>query len=85
MTRTEDGLLDEMQEKPVNTYLINTGMYILEPDVLDLVPDDSFFHITELIAKVKDQGKRVGIFPISEGSWKDIGEWPEYLKNYVNL
>ena len=85
MTRTEDGLLDEMKEKPNDTYLINTGMYILEPEVLDMVPNDTFFHITELIDKVKKSEKRVGIFPVSEGSWKDIGEWPEYLKNYVNI
>jgi len=85
MTTTSDGMLDELQEKPTNTYLINTGMYILEPSVLAHVPEDTFFHITELIQKVKDLGGSVGIFPISEGSWKDIGEWPEYLRNYVQI
>lgn len=76
----EDGILTSLSEKPELTFQINTGMYILEPDVLDYIEDDTFLHITELIECIKENGKRVGVFPVNEGAWKDIGEWDEYLK-----
>jgi dTDP-glucose pyrophosphorylase len=75
----EEGLLLELAEKPENSYLINTGVYILNPELIDEIPVNTFFHITELIAKVQEAGGRVGCFPVSEKSWTDIGDWSEYL------
>jgi dTDP-glucose pyrophosphorylase/predicted transcriptional regulator len=77
----EDGVLTSLEEKPELTFQINTGFYILEPHLLDEIPVDTFFHITELIENIKNRNGRVGVFPISEKSWKDIGEWAEYLRN----
>ncbi|MFM2019112.1 MAG: hypothetical protein RL007_2768 [Bacteroidota bacterium] len=74
----EGGKLLSMREKPEITYMINSGMYVLEPSVLNDIPDNTFFHITELIEKVKARGGKVGVFPVSEKSWFDIGEWNEY-------
>ena len=76
----EDGLMVELKEKPEQTYQVNTGVYILNPNVIDEIPEGEFFHITHLMEKVKARGGRVGCFPVSEHSWKDMGEWPEYLK-----
>lgn len=75
----KNGVLLKLSEKPQTTYQINTGVYILEPHVLNFIPEDEFYHITDLIENVKDNGI-VGVFPISEGAWQDIGEWPEYKK-----
>jgi dTDP-glucose pyrophosphorylase len=74
----EGGQLLSMKEKPEITYIINSGMYVLEPSVLDDIPNNTFFHITELIEKVKQRGGKTGVFPVSEKSWFDIGEWNEY-------
>lgn len=74
------GMFKEMTEKPELTYQINTGVYILEPFVLDFIPENTFYHITDLIENIHERGHNVGVFPISEGSWKDIGQWDEYLK-----
>lgn len=76
----EDGLMTALKEKPEQTYQVNTGVYILNPDLIDEIPEGEFFHITHLMEKVKTHGGRVGCFPVSEHSWKDMGEWPEYLK-----
>mgnify|MGYP002571366105 CR=1 FL=1 len=76
----EKGELKELIEKPCFTFKINSGMYILEPHLIDEIPNDKFFHITQLIEKVKNRRGRVGVFPVSEKSWKDIGEWSVYLK-----
>lgn len=76
----DGGQLLSLQEKPELTYKINTGMYILEPHLINEIPSDCFYHITYLIAKLIREGRHIGVFPISEGSWTDIGNWDEYMK-----
>lgn len=76
----EDGLMTALKEKPEQTYQVNTGVYILNPELIEEIPEGEFFHITHLMEKVQSRGGRVGCFPVSEHSWKDMGEWPEYLK-----
>lgn len=76
----EDGLMTALKEKPEQTYQVNTGVYILNPELIDEIPEGEFFHITHLMEKVQARGGRVGCFPVSEQSWKDMGEWKEYLK-----
>lgn len=76
----EDGLMLDLKEKPEQTFQVNTGVYVLNPALIDEIPEGKFFHITHLMEKVRAQGGRVGCFPVSEGSWHDMGEWPEYLK-----
>lgn len=76
----EDGLMTSLSEKPELTYQVNTGVYILNPSCIEEIPEGEFFHITHLMEKIKARGGRVGCFPVSEHSWKDMGEWPEYLK-----
>ncbi len=76
----ENGILQSIDEKPEITFKINTGLYILEPHLIEEIPDKKFFHITELINKLNNEKRRVGVFPISEGAWLDIGNWKEYLE-----
>ena len=76
----KDGLMTALSEKPEVTYQINTGVYILNPSCIEEIPEGEVFHITQLMEKLKLRGARVGCFPVSEKAWKDMGEWPEYLK-----
>ena len=76
----ENGLMKGISEKPEMSYMINTGVYILEPQLINEIPTDTFYHITDLIEKVRAKGGRIGCFPVSEKSWTDIGDWNEYLK-----
>ena len=76
----ENGLMKGISEKPDMSYMINTGVYILEPQLINEIPTDTFYHITDLIEKVREKGGRIGCFPVSEKSWTDIGDWNEYLK-----
>ena len=66
-----------MEEKPTLSYFINTGMYIINPETIDLIPDDTMFHMTHLVEKVMQQGGKVGTYPISEDSFLDMGEFEE--------
>ena len=76
----ENGLMEGLSEKPETTYMINTGVYILNPELIAEIPEGEFFHITHLMEKVRARGGKVGCFPVSNGAWRDMGEWPEYLK-----
>ena len=55
-------------------------MYILEPHLINEIPANEFYHITSLIDKLIKDDRKVGVFPINEGSWTDIGNWDEYMK-----
>lgn len=80
------GQLVNIKEKPEYDLLVNTGMYVLKPEILKHIPKGEFFHITHLIEKIKSS-HQIGIYPISENSWVDTGEWVEYKKavNKLNL
>lgn len=75
----EDGLLDTIVEKPDLIFKINTGLYLLEPHLINEIPENRFYHITQLIDKLKKENRRIGVFPITEKSWIDVGNWAEYL------
>lgn len=76
----EDGLMTNLQEKPEVTYQINSGVYILNPECIDQIPGNEFYHVTQLMERIQKRGGRVGCFPVSEKAWTDMGEWPEYLR-----
>ena len=74
------GVLIKITEKPELSFLVNTGMYVLKAETLKHIPEKEFFHITHLMDKIKESGGKVGVYPISEKSWIDTGEWVEYKK-----
>jgi len=74
-----NGNLTGLTEKPEVTFKINTGMYILEPHLIDEIPGGTVTDITDLIWHLKQKNFKVGVFPVSQNSWIDIGDWKEYL------
>ena len=81
----KDGSLLKIAEKPQLDFLINTGLYVLSPEVLKLIPKDKFYDITDLIEAILKKGKRVGVFPINDDAWIDIGQWSEYKQAIEKL
>lgn len=75
-----NGSLERIKEKPEYNFLANTGLYVLNPNIIDLIPDSGLFHITHLMNKVKENNGRIGVYPISENAWTDVGQWAEYRK-----
>lgn len=73
------GELIGIKEKPEYDMLVNTGMYVLKAEVIKHIPQNEYYDITDLIEKIKKTCK-VGVYPISENSWIDTGEWVEYKK-----
>lgn len=73
----ENGVIIGLEEKPKLSYFINTGMYIVDEDMLEKIPEDTFFHMTDLANLLMQQDLQVGMYPISEDSFLDMGEFEE--------
>ena len=52
----------------------------LNNNKINIIPENKFYHITHLIEDAKNQGKKIGVFPVDEDDWIDIGQWAEYQK-----
>lgn len=75
----KDGSLKEMKEKPTISYFTNTGCYIVEAEVIHGIKKNTKIDFPDLIKKYRDEGKNIGIFPISEEAWLDMGQ-PDQLE-----
>ena len=66
-----------MQEKPSHRVHVNAGIYMLDPQALDLIPEKSHLDMPDLINQMLDKNMNVGSFPIHE-YWIDIGQMQEF-------
>lgn len=82
-----DGNIESMQEKPKMPFLTNTGTYIVEPEVFDYIEENQRVDFPDVIMRMKADGKNVGIYPIEENAWLDMGqmETMEDMKNKLNI
>jgi dTDP-glucose pyrophosphorylase len=76
------GRLKSIREKPEYDFLVSTGFYVMEPDVIQDIPINKFYHVTDLIADYTKRKKKIGVYPVSEKSWFDMGEWQEFQKMF---
>ena len=76
--KSEGNLIKSIEEKPEMTTQINTGIYFINPGVIDDIPN-SFFHMTDLTKKLINQKKRVMKYEL-EDYWLDIGQMQDYEK-----
>lgn len=67
----------KIEEKPLQRFFINGGLYVINPSVLDYVPVSSYLDIPVLLRTLLDQGKDIAVFPIRE-YWIDIGRFDDY-------
>lgn len=72
------GSLKSIQEKPEYDFLINAGIYVMEPEVLADIPLDKPYQITDLINSYLEKQKKVGVYPVSDKAWLDIGQFEQY-------
>ena len=81
----KNGVLENFIEKPDYSILASTGMYIINPNVLSKIPENTYYDITDLMTNINCNGGKIGVFPISEESWMDTGEWDQYRKTVSKL
>jgi NDP-sugar pyrophosphorylase family protein len=74
----QKGLIKDIHEKPKYDFLVNTGMYVIEPRILKYIPVDKEYQMTDLLQECIRKGEKVSVYPISAKSWMDMGQWEEY-------
>lgn len=71
----EEGRLVSMNEKPTYRYLTNTGSYIVEPEVIDMIEPGEPIGFPDIIQKIMDAGQNAGVYTVSGSSWLDMGQF----------
>ena len=80
-----NGAIENMKEKPLVSFLTNTGIYIVEPEVIDDMEDGIAIGFPDIVEQQRKKGKRVAVFPVSENEWMDMGQLPELEKMRIKL
>lgn len=71
---TEGGEISYFEEKPKMSFFTNTGYYILEPTIFEYIRENENISMPDIIMRMKEDGQKVGIYPISENAWLDMGQ-----------
>lgn len=77
---SDNGEIESMKEKPELSFFTNTGMYVVEPKVIEELEDNTKIGFPDIIEKYKNDGEKIGVFPISEHAWMDMGQLDEMEK-----
>lgn len=80
--KNKNNELQNLIEKPSTNILINVGIYILNNNIKKLIALNKKFDATDLINLAKKKKFKVGIFPISEECWSDVGQWTNF-KDFI--
>lgn len=82
-----DGNCVELTEKPENDYLINTGMYMVQHDLIGAMPQNEAVSFPEIIERCKEEGKKIGAYVIEESAYMDMGQMEEMdrMKNKLRV
>ncbi len=79
------GEVKEISEKPEFTFTVNTGVYLLNKQVLSYIPENMCGDMTDLIDKLIKDKIKVLMYPVNENDYIDIGQWEEYKKSINKL
>lgn len=71
--------LNYIVEKPKNIHYINTGVYILDPESLDFIPEKTFFDMPSLFDTLMIEKKKLQVYTMNN-HWIDIGFPHDYQK-----
>ena len=77
VVRIKDGQIDGIDEKPVQRFFVNAGIYVLEPNVLKQIPKGQSFDMPQLFERLNQSKSKTAVFPIRE-YWLDIGRVDDF-------
>lgn len=76
----QEGNLKKFVEKPEYYFIINSGIYVLEPEIISLIPEGESIDMPELLKLAQERNLKIQVYPLN-CSWFDIGQWEEYNKS----
>ncbi|MFX0560591.1 nucleotidyltransferase family protein [Tepidibacillus infernus] len=68
-----------IEEKPINNYFVSAGIYVLNPEVLPMIPENQFYDMPSLFENIINRGLESLVFPIRE-YWLDIGRLDDFKR-----
>lgn len=74
---SENGNIESMREKPELDFFTNTGMYIVESKVIFELEQNTSISFPSIIENYIKSGEKIGVFPISDKNWLDMGQLDE--------
>ena len=77
VVKIKNDQLENFEEKPIIKSLINAGVYIINPELINLITKDEFLDMPDLLIKAKNEGKNIFAYPIHE-YWIDIGRYETF-------
>lgn len=80
-----NGVIEDMREKPLISFLTNTGIYIVEPEVVEDMIDGESIGFPDIVERQRQKGRKVAVFPVSENDWMDMGQVSELEKMRIKL
>lgn len=83
VVRMQGNQVLSLQEKPVEKVFVSAGIYVLQPEVLDLVPSNRFYDMPTLFQELMDRGRPTVGFPIHE-YWLDIGRMEDFERAHAD-
>lgn len=69
-----------ISEKPEQNYLISTGMYVVDKELIDGMPKKQEIAFPDMIASFKKSGKKIGVYVVEESAYMDMGQLEEMEK-----
>lgn len=72
VVRAEGHVMTGIEEKPIERYYVNGGIYVLSPAALDLIPEGEPMDMPSLLTRITEEGSRVSVYPLRD-YWRDIG------------
>lgn len=75
--RYEQSALLGIEEKPIQSWYINSGIYIINPNILDYIPSETYIDMPAILLKALQNGEKVNVYPIYE-TWLDIGREDDF-------
>lgn len=76
----ENNFVKKINEKPETTFQINTGVYLINKNILDYIPEKKYLDMPNLIHMLIENDHKVLAYPINESDYLDTGQWDEYKK-----
>lgn len=70
----DNGEIGDMKEKPIMSFFTNTGVYIVDACVINELEENKKMGFPDIINEYRAKGRKVGVYPISERSWMDMGQ-----------
>lgn len=77
VVKSSNGYVKSITEKPIQSFVVNAGIYIFEPEVLNRVDQSRFLDMPNLIDNLMEEGDKVALYLVNE-YWLDIGRLEDF-------